>query len=786
MILSFRGKMRSFLEYRKNKIQSKISIQDSVTEYFDILRLELLETVKLPELLFEGSLITESAYNAARKEDYTDNKEIIELIISESKGNFCNRIFNEEIASDLSIKDFIDNIKQLIQGEVETLKKKVATALIASRPTASEPEANTKAKPATNSWKDRPISSGQRGAFYYYKKNYNATLPLDIEKMTQGQASDVITKFEKKYGPLPDPSGSIGSTAAPSTSNGGDLDVGYEPIGDNASRTPNRDSASNAGSNSFTPAPRGNIRPSDGFLRGLKRTVWDPVTGWAKDKWRIPRRLWHNDAFREHQGFLETIFLENYVDLSKVIEDFGKDLTDMLVKRVREYVAGTTGKPVSATSTKDSEITTRAGSPTTNTKPPANNEKDSNVQEPETVDMARAIAPEAEAEAEEEEREDEKEETPVEEVNLYRGANSGAKLLGIGINPDHLSVRGSWTAKTKPSSFTDSEGQPLVPRVQGETGDEKEAGWAKLRNKLIDLLFAKRVDSEQDPVSKAALERLGRSKTQRGPAVRSWLGITSTGSKSAVKDLLFKYHAFDQQKKGIKTVLKTRKDKSGEAISVPDKTKKDIAGIVPLPIDVKKTIKPENSVTAKPTNSSTSSPTKSAALKRRTPVNNDTIVNDEVIKMLNKSIDLYKESNKNIRKRIDDKILEDSNKNYTSFKFLVNGFIEYYQKHKDKDEKTQKEWYSFFEEKIREIMSSDTTDGDSNAPFEVPEQLETWHNKLLDQERYKEIVEKDISGKKEIHRKSIELAEKLDNEQPMKDVLDAYEKEVDEQKTVAS
>ena len=100
MILSFRGKMRSFLEYRKNKIQSKISIQDSVTEYFDILRLELLETVKLPELLFEGSLITESAYNAARKEDYADNKEIIELIISESKGNFCNRIFNEEIASE--------------------------------------------------------------------------------------------------------------------------------------------------------------------------------------------------------------------------------------------------------------------------------------------------------------------------------------------------------------------------------------------------------------------------------------------------------------------------------------------------------------------------------------------------------------------------------------------------------------------------------------------------------------------------------------------------------------
>jgi hypothetical protein len=566
--------MRSFLEYRKNKLQSKISeisIQEAVTGYFDILRLDLLETVKLPELLFEGSLITESAYNAARKEDYADNKEIIELIISESKGNFCSRLFNEDIASNLPIDAFVDEIKQLIQGEVETLKQQVARSLNASRPTGPEPEAGPE---ATVSWKDKPISGAQIGALGYYSKKHGAKLPPNAKNMTQGQASDLITQFEKQYGPLPNrsgaPSGPTGVTpaAAPNVSNGDDLDVGDEPMNGSASGTPSSVSASGAGSKPFTPAPRGNIRPSDGFLQGLKRTVWDPVAGWAKDKWRNFRRRWHNDPLREHKVFLETIFLENYGDLSKVIEDFGKALTDMLVKRVRAYVAGTTGKPASATSTKDGVPTSvRSGSQTTTTKPPANDEKDSDVQEPETADMARAVAPEAGAEAgaEEEAGEDEKEETPVEEVNLYRGANSGAKLLGIGINPDHLSVRGSWTAKTKPSSFTDSEGQPLVPRVQGETGDEKEAGWAKLRNKLIDLLFAKRVDSEQDPVSKAALERLGRSKTQRGPAVRSWLGITSTGSKSAVKDLLFKYHAFDQQKKGIKTVLKTRKDKSGEA-----------------------------------------------------------------------------------------------------------------------------------------------------------------------------------------------------------------------------
>ena len=579
--------MRSFLEYRKNKLQSKISeisIQEAVTGYFDILRLDLLETVKLPELLFEGSLITESAYNAARKEDYADNKEIIELIVSESKGNFCSRLFNEDIASNLPIDAFVDEIKQLIQGEVETLKQQVARSLNASRPQGPEPEAGPE---ATVSWKDKLISGGQIGALSYYAKKHGAKLPPNAKNMTQGQASDLITQFEKQYGPLPNrsgaPSGPTGGmqAAAPNVSNGDDLDVGDEPMNRSASGAPSSVSASGVGSKPFTPAPRGNIRPSDGFLQGLKRTVWDPVAGWAKDKWRNFRRRWHNDPLREHQGFLETIFLENYGDLSKVIEEFGKALTDMLVKRVRAYVAsstggtskpvsstGTTGKPASATGTKDGVPTpVRAGSPTTNTKQPVDDEEDSDVREPETVDMARAVAPEAEAEeseAGEEERENEKEETPVEEVNLYRGVNSGAKLLGIGINPDHLSVRGSWTAKTKPSSFTDSEGQPLVPRVQGETGDEKEAGWAKLRDKLIDLLFAKRVDSEQDPVSKAALERLGRSKTQRSLAVRSWLGITSTGSKSPVKDLLFKYHAFDQQKKGIKTVLKTRKDKSGE------------------------------------------------------------------------------------------------------------------------------------------------------------------------------------------------------------------------------
>ena len=759
MILSFRGKMRSFLEYRKNKIQSKISIQDSVTEYFDILRLELLETVKLPELLFEGSLITESAYNAARKEDYTDNKEIIELIISESKGNFCNRIFNEEIASDLSINDFIDNIKQLIQGEVETLKKQVATVLITSRPTASEPEANTKANPATNSWKDRPISSGQRGAFYYYKKHYNATLPLDIKNMTQGQASDVITKFEKQYGPLPDRSGSIGSTAAPSTSNGGDLDVGYEPIGGNASRTPNRDSASNAGSNSFTPAPRGNIRPSDGFLRGLKRTVWDPVTGWAKDKWRNFRRRWHNDPLREHQGFLETIFLENYVDLSKVIEDFGKDLTDMLVKRVRDYVAGTTGKPVSATSTKDSEITTRAGSPTTNTKPPANNEKDSNVQEPETVDVARTVAPEA----------GEKTET-VEEVRYKNGAKIGAEALGLKTDRDGSTIK-----------YLDSSGKTLN------------------RDEIIKLLFDKFLEKPsqeyRDEVSTTTRHVVDLKKKRH--YVAKWLGIPDAPKEEGVKRildqhrksiqrLLFNFYVKQQENMGITIKeLPNRTVKTGKAISVPDKTKEDIAEIVPLPIDVKKTIKPENSVTAKPTNSSTSSPTKSAALKRRTPVNNDTIVNDEVIKMLNKSIDLYKESNKNIRKGIDDKvskISKDTNKIITNFEVFVNGLIKYYQENKNDSDKTQEEWKSFFEEKIRKIMSSDNSD----TPYEVPEYLETWHSQLLNNARYKEIKEKDTSDEQEKYKKSIELAKKLYEEQPMKDVLDEYEKEVEEQTPVTS
>ena len=78
------------------------------------------------------------------------------------------------------------------------------------------------------------------------------------------------------------------------------------------------------------------------------------------------------------------------------------------------------------------------------------------------------------------------------------------------------------------------------------------------------------------------------------------------------------------------------------------------------------------------------------------------------------------------------------------------------------------------------------TDGDSDTQAEVPEYLETWHSQLLNNARYKEIHKKDTSNKEEIHKKSIELAKKLDEAQPMEDVLDAYEKEVDEQKTVAS
>ena len=157
--------------------------------------------------------------------------------------------------------------------------------------------------------------------------------------------------------------------------------------------------------------------------------------------------------------------------------------------------------------------------------------------------------------------------------------------------------------------------------------------------------------------------------------------------------------------------------------------------------------------------------------------------------MLNKSIDLYKESNKNIRNGIDDKvskISKDTNKIITNFEVFVNGLIKYYQENKNDSDKTQEEWKSFFEEKIRKIMSSDMTDGDSDTQAEVPEYLETWHSQLLNNARYKEIHKKDTSNKEEIHKKSIELAKKLDEAQPMEDVLDAYEKEVDEQKTVAS
>jgi hypothetical protein len=556
--------MRSFLEYRKNKLQSKISeisIQEAVTGYFDILRLDLLETVKLPELLFEGSLITESAYNAARKEDYADNKEIIELIVSESKGNFCSRLFNEDIASNLPIDAFVDEIKQLIQGEVETLKQQVATALNASRPTGPEPEAGPEADPAAAiSWKDRPISGGQIGALSYYAKKHGAKLPPNAKNMTQGQASNLITQFEKQYGPLPNrsgaPSGPTGGTpaAAPNVSNGDDLDVGDEPMNRSASGATSSVSASGAGPKPFVPAPRGNIRPSDGFLQGLKRTVWDPVAGWAKDKWRNFRRRWHNDPLREHQSFLETIFLENYGELGDVIDNFGKALTDMLVKRVRAYVAGTTGKPASATSTKDGVPTSvRSGSQTTTKKPPANDEKDSNVQEPETVDMARAVAPEAEAEAEAEEEAGEKTET-AQEVRYKNGARLGAADLDITIEKDRSTTK-----------YLDSSGNELG------------------RDEIIELLFDKFLESpsqeyrDEVRTSKRHVVNLKKKRFY----VAKWLGIPDptkeqggdrplAGYKKSIPRLLFNFYVKQQEKLGNKIVELpnvTRKDKSGETAS---------------------------------------------------------------------------------------------------------------------------------------------------------------------------------------------------------------------------
>jgi hypothetical protein len=335
--------MQSFLQYRKNKLQRatpNLSVQEAINQHFDILRLELLEAVELPPILFEFNIITESAYDAARKEDYNDIKEILEFVISDYKCNFYKEMINEATSPVAALSDLKKNLEIEVQKLVDDLKSVVQGILNSARPTAAQAASPSNAATSPQaSGSPSPAGGGvsPSGLLSDKQKNYIVSMvqqmglpiPKNLDSMNRGDAAKLIDQLKARRGvasapPVPASAGPATSVNPPqaASSNTG---VGATP-------------ASNAPSNTFVPAPRGHMRPSDGWLAGLKRTLVDPVTGWVKDKWRNFRRRWHNDPMREHSIYLENIFLENAIDVSNIIDNFKAALMTLVNAKIDDII----------------------------------------------------------------------------------------------------------------------------------------------------------------------------------------------------------------------------------------------------------------------------------------------------------------------------------------------------------------------------------------------------------------------------------------------------------------
>ncbi len=127
--------MRSFSNYRKQCLVESLdgfSAKGSSSALFDILKIDLLEAVCLPDLLTENTLLN-SDFNRFKRDHDWYNKRIVECICDYSKQHFYNELLSETdtmvrtpgnptamLVGELKKKlaDMIAQLKQTVAGSV--------------------------------------------------------------------------------------------------------------------------------------------------------------------------------------------------------------------------------------------------------------------------------------------------------------------------------------------------------------------------------------------------------------------------------------------------------------------------------------------------------------------------------------------------------------------------------------------------------------------------------------------------------------------------------------------
>lgn len=509
--------MRSFADYRKTSLRKNlptVSVREGVDGILNILRLDLLEAIKLPQAnIFEHSLIAESTYNRARKQDFEDNKRIVEFVVSHYRAHFYEELLAEAEAVAANPQanvqmELTTKIKELVQS----LKDQVATILKGTRPTdavGDEGDAGSGPVPSaaptassTSSAAPTPTASGSQGG---------AGGPSGPNISSAAGAATAAHAAAPTHGPAAAPSPTATGTTRPTDPNG------------------------------FTPAPYGDLRPSDGYFSGLKRVVYDPIANFLKSSTRGLRRRWHNDPTREHTHYFETLFMENFDQVMGVIDSFETELIKYLSDKFGLISNDAATSPTTPPVTHNMPT---KGAPGVMPVTPRGEEAASK--------QAAKVA--ADPESAQTGTPSEPEQQPLdaipqdaraqEELSRIGSATKGAELLGISIGG--LGARGGW-GKVKPANFVGADKQPVAPgKLVGDV--HEDAGWAKLRNQLFLMVYNKIAETDPQVIDNYKNLKRGRGmmakigKSDRRDVVQNWLKFQSTGSKNAVLDLLSAFY----------------------------------------------------------------------------------------------------------------------------------------------------------------------------------------------------------------------------------------------------
>lgn len=306
--------MRSFAEYRKAQLKDVIRqscLQEGLEKQFEILRLDLLEAIRLPNN-FQSNILAEVQYNHARQADYVENRYLVEQILQVCKEEFYHELLAEaqaQVDVGTSLQQLRDELIRRIKAFIQEMRDVIGGATGGTRDLSQDAGVDASAS----------AGGGAPGAPGAPRAPGAPQAPRSPSPGAPGRQPS--TPGGSPYGSIyADPSGVY--------------DGGEEGRNDYPRWRDYRGQVRPQQGGGHQPAPYGSMVPSDGLRGGLSR-LWRRIT-------RPIRRIWHGDASREmakeHVEFLETVFTENSDQIKAVIDRFEADIIPFITKRIDQIV----------------------------------------------------------------------------------------------------------------------------------------------------------------------------------------------------------------------------------------------------------------------------------------------------------------------------------------------------------------------------------------------------------------------------------------------------------------